>query len=72
MFSNCIPVMWTKNNSVIAVNSVKLLAELFTWKSKHMRSFFSNYNLCNPFLRSVTVMMKAYESFTWYGFFWFN
>lgn len=68
MFTNCIPVMCAKNISVIAVKKqwcLKLLAKLFTWKSKDMRRLFSfNYNLCNPFLSSKIILVKTNESCT--------
>lgn len=42
--------MCAKNISVTAVKKkcLKLLAKLFTWKFKYMRTLFSfNYNLCD-------------------------
>lgn len=59
--------MCAKNISVTAVKKkcLKLLAKLFTWKFKYIRTLFSfNYNLCDPFLRIIILMVKANESFT--------
>lgn len=60
-------MMYAKNISVTAVKKkcVKLLANLFTWKSKYIRRLFSfNYNLCSPFLGIIILMVKTNASFT--------
>lgn len=58
-------MMYAKNISVTAVKKkcLKLLANLFTWKSKYMRRLFS-FNLCSPFLGIIILMVKTNESFT--------
>lgn len=54
MFISCVPVMCTKNNSVITVKKhwcLKLLAKIFACKFKHMRRFFLLTIICViPFL----------------------
>lgn len=67
MFINCVPVMCTTNNSVIAVKKqscLRLLGRTFYLEIQIHEIFSFSGNLCRPFLRKITIMVRTDENFT--------